>query len=117
MDNDRSTIEMLIERAENYVKTSIELAKLKAIDKFAEIISSLASIIIVSIVVGMFLMLTNLGLAFWIGEMLGNIYYGFFTMAGFYLVIALIFILFKKSMLKIPVSNIIITQILKEKQR
>lgn len=117
MDNNPSTIEMLWEKAENYTKTSIELAKLNAIDKCAEVLSSLASVIIITIVGGMFLMLTNFGIAIWVGQMLGNTSYGFFAVAGFYLVLAILFILFKKPLIKIPVSNIIITEILKEKVR
>lgn len=114
---DPTTIEMLIDKAENYTKTSIELAKLNAVDKGADALSSLGSVIVVAIVVGMFLMLTNLGLAFWIGERLGNISYGFFSVAGFYLVVALILAMFRKQWLKMSISNAIISKILNEKVR
>jgi uncharacterized membrane protein len=117
MDENPTTIEMLLEKAENYTKTSIELAKLNLIDKCAEVVSSLAATIIIVIVVVMFIMLTNFGLAIWIGQLLGNVYYGFFTVAGFYLVVAVVLLLFKKQFLKTPVSNIVITEILKEKVR
>lgn len=108
---------MLLEKAENYTKTSIELAKLQAVDKVADVVSSLVSVIVIAIVVGVILMLTNLGLAFWLGELFGNTYYGFFTLAGFYLLIALVVISMNKQLIKIPVSNILITSLLKEKQR
>lgn len=117
MEDNPTTIEMLYERAENYTKTSIELAKLNLIDRSADVVSSLASFIAIAVVVGMFLMLTNFGLAIMIGQWLGNAYYGFFAVAGFYLTLALLFILFKKQLFKIPISNLFISQILKEKVR
>lgn len=117
MEDNPTTIEMLLEKAENYTKTSIELAKLQAVDKVADVVSSLVSVIVIAIVVGIFLMLTNLGLAFWLGELLGNTYYGFFALAGFYLLVALLVVSMKKQLVKIPVSNMLITSLLKEKQR
>lgn len=108
---------MLFDKAENYTKTSIELAKLQLIDKSADVLSSFVSMLIISIVAGMFLMLASVGAAFWIGEFLGNIYYGFFAVAGFYLVIALIVGLFKNQLIKTPISNSFITSILKQKVR
>jgi putative superfamily III holin-X len=117
MDNNPTTLETLLEKAENYTKTSIELAKLQLIDKSADVLSSLVSIIVISIVVGMFLMLTNIGLAFWLGEVLGNVHYGFFAVAGFYLVLAIIIGLFKDQLIKTPMSNSFITSLLKQKVR
>ncbi|MBC7605553.1 MAG: hypothetical protein H7199_01170 [Burkholderiales bacterium] len=117
MEDNPTTIEMLYERAENYTKTAIELAKLSMIEKSADIFSSLASYIAIGVVVGMFSMLTNFGLAIMIGQWLGNVYYGFFSVAGFYLFFALLFVLFRKQLFKTPINNFIISQILKEKLR
>ena len=69
------------------------------------------------IVVLMFVSLVNIGWAFWIGEQLGNTAYGFFAVAGFWFVVALLLLVFKNKWLKTPVSNILITEILKEKVR
>jgi len=117
MDKDPTTIEMLYEKAENYTKTSIELAKLKLIDKSAEIVSSVVSMIVIAVVVGMFITMVNVGWAFLIGDYLQNTAYGFFTVGAFWFVVALLLILFKSKWLKTPASNFIITQILKEKVR
>jgi len=117
MDNNPTTIETLLEKAENYTKTTIELAKLQLIDKSADVLSSIVSIIVISIVAGMFLMLTNIGLAILIGELLGNVYYGFFAVASVYLIIAIIIAVFKDQFIKTPISNSFITSILKQKVR
>jgi phosphoglycerol transferase MdoB-like AlkP superfamily enzyme len=117
MDDNPTTIETLLEKAENYTKTSIELAKLRLIDKTAEIGSSFAAMVVIYLVVGMFITMVNFGWAFWIGEQLGHTAYGFFIVGGFWFIVALLLLAFKSKWLKIPVSNIIITEILKEKVR
>ena len=86
-NNMTSTIEILLEKAENYTRTSIELAKLNLVDKSSDVLSSLISRLAIAIVFVMFILLFNLGLSFWIGEMLGNFFYGFFIVSAFYLII------------------------------
>jgi hypothetical protein len=117
MEENPSAIETLLEKAENYTKTSIELAKLHMVDKAADMLSSLVSIIVISIVAGTFLMLANIGLAFWLGEFLGSTAYGFFAVSGFYLLVMLIVMIFKNQIIKMPISDSLITSILKQKVR
>jgi hypothetical protein len=50
MENNATTIEMLFERAEDYTRTTVELAKLHTVDKAADVMSSLISRLAVSIV-------------------------------------------------------------------
>ena len=117
MEDKPTAIETLLERAEDYTRTSIELAKLQAIDKIADIGSSVISMLVISLAVGMFLIMFNIGIAMWLGEMLGNQYLGFFAVSGFYLLVALILIAGKKSLIKIPVSDSMIIGMLKQKVR
>ena len=117
MENSAKTIEDLIEKAESYARTSLELTKYKTVNKSAEIFSSLAvklTIILFMVIVSL---LANIGLALWIGEMLGEEYYGFFIVAGFYLLLALLFLIFRNSWIKKPVSDFIINSVLKEELR
>ncbi len=113
MDDKISSIENLYEHLEAYSKTSIELYKLKAIEKTAEVSSTLASGIAVITVASFFVLFINLGIAMWLGELLGKIYYGFFIVAGFYAFTTLLIYLFRKQWIKKPISNSIITQALK----
>lgn len=113
--NTTSTIEILFEKAENYTRTSIELAKLNVIDKSSDVLSSLISRLAIAIVFVMFILLFNLGLSFWIGEMLGNFFYGFFIVAAFYLIISIVLYYYKDQWIKMPVSNFIIRKMLKQK--
>jgi hypothetical protein len=114
MKNSATTIEKLIEKAEVYSKTTLELCKYNAIYKAADVFSSLAIKIVITIVVVLFSLMINIGLALWIGEALGSSYYGFFVVAAFYLALALIIYGFRNQWIKNPVSNFIISQSLKK---
>ncbi|MGO4822284.1 MULTISPECIES: hypothetical protein [unclassified Flavobacterium] len=116
MSSKATTIEVLFDKIEDYTKTTIELTKLSAVDKSADVLSSLISRVTVSIVVVMFMLLLNFGLSFWIGELLGSTYYGFFIVAAFYLIVSILLHVNKDAWIKMPVSNLIIAKILKNKE-
>ncbi|MFV8369897.1 hypothetical protein [Flavobacterium sp. LB2R40] len=114
MENNATTIEMLFEKAEDYTRTTVELAKLNVVDTTADVMSSLLSRLTVSIVFVMFAFLANIGLSLWIGELVGKVYYGFFIVSSFYLIVAIILYIFKDEWIKMPVSNFIIVKMLKK---
>jgi hypothetical protein len=115
MTDNTTPIATLFERAEDYTKTSIKLLKLNAVDKSAEIVSSLFSLLVVSMTVVLSIIIISLGVALWLGKLLGETFYGFFIIGTFYLLVALIFRVFRESILKYPVSNSIIKQMMKQK--
>ncbi len=111
MMNDNATpITKLFEKVEDFSKTTIELYKLKAIDHTAEVVSSFSVRLAIFMVVALFTLFMCIGFAWWIGELLGKIYYGFFIMGGFYLLIAVLLYAFRHQWIKYPVGNYIITQ-------
>lgn len=112
MEDKISFIEPLFERAEAYAKTSVELIKLKAVDKTAEAISTGVSRGIVAFVFSMFHILTSIGVAVWLGDLLGKLYYGFFCVAGFHLFLGVVLYFFMHTWLKKQVSDSIILQLL-----
>ena len=77
-------------KSERYSKTSLELLKLKAIDKSSSVISTLVYTIIMLLFFTLFFIVFNIGLSFLIGELLGKIWLGFFIVGGAYLVIGLV---------------------------
>lgn len=111
-DSIATPIEELFEKAGEYGKTSIELLKLKAIDKSATIVSSLAVRTILLIVVAMFVLSVSTAVALWTGELLGRLHYGFFAIAGFYAVAVIILYAFRNQLIKKPVNESIIKKIL-----
>jgi len=113
LEERKEIIEDLFEKAEEYVKTNIQLAKLKATDKVAEIVGSLVTQIAIVVLAFFFLLMVNIGIAFWLGTVLGQTYYGFLIVAGFYALLAILVYAFRKTIIKTPISNSIISQILK----
>lgn len=109
---DQTLIESLIEKGEQYGKTTIELLKLKTLDKSADVVSTLISWAIVIVFAVLFFLILNIGVALWIGELLGKSYYGFFAVSGFYALLAIVFGIFRQQFVKKPVNNSIITQVL-----
>jgi|SRR5688500_10979912 len=112
IEEKKELIEDLFEKVEEYVKTNVQLAKLKATDKLADIIASLVSQVLTVILGFFFFLMLNIGIAFWLGSLLGQTHYGFMIVAGFYaLLVALLFV-FRKTIIKTPISNSIINKIL-----
>jgi fatty acid desaturase len=113
MEENGKLLESLLETASEYGKTSFELAKLKSLDKTSDIVSSLVPHSIVFILIATFLLFLNLGLALWLGDILGKAFYGFFVLAAFYILAGIIFHFFLHDRIKKRVGNYIIKNILK----
>lgn len=102
----------LLEKTAAYSKVSVELLKLKALDKVGNIGSNLISRLICAIFIAFFFIMINIGLSLWLGELMGKVYYGFFSVALFYGVIGLI-LYFMHPTIKARLNDSIITEILK----
>jgi hypothetical protein len=108
-----SNIDSLISKAGDFVETKTTLWKLKAVDKTSDVVSDAASSIMITLFIGFFIITLSIGIALYIGEQMGKNYYGFFIVAGFYGITGLLIYLFRKNLIKMPVSNFIIHKILK----
>lgn len=112
MEKETNSIESLLEKTGDFLETKVELLKLQAVDKVTGIGSSLASAIILLIVISLMLFTLNIGIAIWIGELLGEVYYGFFIVSSFYLLIALLMYVFRSQWLKKPFHDRLIRKML-----
>jgi len=112
MESNAKLIESLLESAAEYGKTSLELVKLKTVDKSADFVSSLIPHSVTGMLLATFLLFLNLGLAFWLGEIFGVIYLGFLVVAAFYGMTALVLHFFMHSWLKSKIHDFIIKQVL-----
>ena len=113
MEDKAKLIESLLEKATDFGKTSYELIKLQALDKTSDVVSSFVPHSVVFILIASFLFFLNLGLALWMGEILGKIYFGFFVVAGFYGMIGFVVHFFMHKWLKKTICNYLIKQMLK----
>jgi hypothetical protein len=113
MEDNAKLIESLLERATEYARTSMELVKLKTLDKTSDVISSLIPHYVVLVFIALFIIFLNLGLALWLGEILGKTWLGFFVVAGFFVITGIFIHFFMHKWLKKIVGNFIVKQILK----
>lgn len=104
----------IVDNIKEYVQTRIELATLTAVDKatqlFVTLVTNLAFIIFALLA---FLFL-SFGLALWISALMGNFYSGFFIIAGFYLLIAII-VQTSKAKLDKSVGDAVVKKLFKER--
>jgi hypothetical protein len=114
MDSFTTNKDKLFEKVENYATTSVNLLKLNAVEKSADVISSLSHRIVLLLVVAMFTLFINVGVSMYIGKLLNEYYLGFFIVSTFYLLLAVFIYIFRNKFLKTPISNMVITKLLKK---
>lgn len=97
----------------DYVQLQSKSIKLEIYERITNIISSgisAAFIILFALVCFLFV---NLGIAFWLSELLKSNKLGFFTLGGFYLVVLGIYLLFRKQLAKNRVKDAVLFKVSK----
>lgn len=112
METPASLLESLFERTEAYTQTTLELSKLRLLETTTVVVTTVLSKVSVIIMISLFVLVFNIGIALLLGELLGKTYYGFFIVAAFYLIGGGILHFFLHRWIKKPVSDLIIKQAL-----
>ncbi|MEI7675642.1 MAG: hypothetical protein WCJ03_02580 [Bacteroidales bacterium] len=113
MENHVEIIESLLEKTLDLGKTNYEIAKLKAIDKTVDIVSSFIPHWVVIVILLSALLFLNVAAALWLGDLLGKIYFGFMTVGAFYVFVGIIIHFFFHKGIKNRCSDFFIQQLLK----
>jgi O-antigen/teichoic acid export membrane protein len=108
-----NSIETLIKKSGEYLDTKIELTKLKAINTSSDVLSNMVYLIVKILIIFLFTGFVSVALAILIGKTLGDYYYGFLIVGGFYLIVLLIIYVQRKKWIKEPVANGLINKMLK----
>ena len=112
METPVTLVETMFEKAEAYAKTTIELTKLKALETSAKLVTSFVSRVSVIVMFSLFALVLNIGIALFLGDLLGKTYYGFFIVAAFYLLAGILLHFYMHKWIKKPLSEMIIKQVL-----
>jgi len=112
MENHNNSVEALFEKTGDYLETRMELLKLQAVNRTSDITSSIISKFILGLVISLIVLLLNTGIAIWIGEITGKIYYGFFIVSGFYIIVAIFMYAFRSKWIKKPVNDMLVNKML-----
>jgi len=111
-ENEENFFEPLIEKAQNYWETTLDLYKLKAIEQISGVFSTFIVRAIILTVLILFVLMLSVGLAIWLGEYFGKMYYGFLSVAGFYAITSIILYFLLQKKIKESIQNSIISQML-----
>lgn len=111
METATDIIESILEKAEEYGKTSIKLSKLVALESVADVMSTLITRISVILVFSMFIFVVSIGASLAIGDMMGKLHYGFFIVAGFYLITGIVLHFLLHKSIKKQISQLLLKQI------
>lgn len=111
MEPKTNFIEPLMDKAEAYAKSSLELLKLKAVDKTGDVTATLISRLLLIVVVSFFVFTLNIALALWLGDLLGKAWYGFMIVALFYALLSVVLLMIHPT-IKSKANNAIIRKLL-----
>jgi len=107
------SIKTLIDKSKDYVETKIELAKLRTIDKSADVLSTVVVMVSMILIAFFFIFFVSVALAMLVGRSLGAYHYGFFIVGGFYAIILLVIYVQRGKWIKTPIANGLINKMLK----
>ena len=107
------SIKTLIDKSKDYLETKIELTKLKTIDKSADVLSTVVVMVSMLFILVLMILFISLGLALYLGKILGAYHYGFFVVAAIYAIILLIIYVKREKWIKTPIANELINKMLK----
>jgi len=113
MDSKVQLIESLIESTIEYGKSGLELAKLKALYKTSDVVSSVIPQILVFVFILFFFLFISFGFAFWLGIILENILFGFLITGAFYGIAGLLIHFFMHDQIKKKFGDYLVKQLFK----
>ncbi len=90
MEENTFSMELLYDKVKEYTDTTLELAKLKALDTASVAIGALVPRLLILLLLVLFVFCANIALALWLGALTGQAYYGFLIVAGVYVMLAII---------------------------
>jgi hypothetical protein len=95
----------LKDNVEDYIDTKIDIIKLKFIDKIAGAVTGIATAVGLAFLGVFILLFLSFAAAFAIAELTGRSSIGFLCIGGFYILLAVILLVFKNQLITIPVVN------------
>jgi hypothetical protein len=109
---DENNIEKLFGDVKDYIDTRLELSKLQAVEQGSKLASAATVGFLLLIFFGLIIFFASTAFAYYLGQKLGDIALGFLSVAGIYLVLALILFAGRKSWIGNPMTNLFIRKML-----
>lgn len=109
MDTFKSSKEELLDggsHLKEYALKEYEYSKLKIFFQIASLTSSLAKVLLIGTAITLFTVFISFALAIGLGQLFNNMYLGYITVAGLYLVIALLIYVFRNKLERFIVQKL-----------
>jgi hypothetical protein len=100
-------IEILFEKIEEQANTKINLIKLKTVKKIANSSSIMVYHILMIAILSLAIITLTVGVSLWLGEIVGENYYGFLIVSAFYLMLTFIIFSMRHIVKRIAINKII----------
>jgi hypothetical protein len=108
---EKHELEQTVKHLKHYADVKWKLIQMDVTEKISSLVSSFVSIA-VFVLIGIFtLLFGSIGIAIWIGRQNENTSMGFLILTGFYLLLFVILYSMRKSLIKIPLLNLIIRKL------
>jgi hypothetical protein len=107
-------LEELVDQVKECVITKSKITALKATEKVSNVSGLAATYIVFGFIAMIILVLLSIGAAHYISSRMGDSFSGFFFVAGFYAVLLLVLLLGRNAIIKRPVANKIISEMLND---
>ena len=111
----RGDINKLLADLIKYLELKWEYFKIDIVETLALLYTRIFSLLVWWLIVPIFLLFILIGLALYLGKLWGEIYLGFFAVAGFILIIAILFLLLRRPLLTNPLINVFILAMFENK--
>jgi hypothetical protein len=112
MDVNADSINALLRNLEQFHKTNLDLIKLKAVDKTADVGSTFVSRAFLIVTISILAMTLTITVSLWLGKLFGEMHYGFLAVSIAYAILAIVLHFYHKA-IKGKVANSIVNQFLK----
>jgi hypothetical protein len=108
--------EKLKETIARYIHLRLEEFRLGMIERLGNILGYLASVLITFFLSSLALFFIGLGVAFWLSALFGNKLLGFFATAGIFILVIILFLVFRRSFMR-SVVGILAREITRPKKK
>lgn len=113
-EQDGPDLSKIIQKVNEHVDTRMEYLRLIVAEKTATVISRTATVFILITLFVLFFLFTNIAAAMWIGKYFENYAIGFGGVSVFYLVLAVIYLLLRKTVFEKKVENMVLKSLYPE---
>jgi uncharacterized membrane protein YqjE len=100
--------------AKEYLETRLDLIKLQAAGKLSKALGLFFSLILAFLLFFFVIVFLGMVLGFWIGEMTNSFTIGFSCSAALFVFLLGILLIFRKSLIQVPLSNMLIKELVSE---